>query len=118
MIADINELKGDIGKILGFSPKEVLIMYESVRSSSIWTHIHTNIVPKSMTIFYLSPFIPFRVNPFRMNPSPFYGEGVGGEVSINSVIIMHALCVSRPQNLGHMTRIRATKVEKNQIFKQ
>jgi len=24
---------------------------------------------------YLSPFVLFRVNPFRMNPSSFYGEG-------------------------------------------
>jgi len=24
---------------------------------------------------HLSPCVPFRVNPFRMNPSPFYGEG-------------------------------------------
>jgi hypothetical protein len=29
----------------------------------------------------LTPSFPFRVNPFRMNPSPFYGEGdTGGEV--------------------------------------
>jgi len=28
--------------------------------------------------FYLTPYLPFRVNPFRVNPSPFHGEGDGG----------------------------------------
>jgi hypothetical protein len=29
----------------------------------------------------LTPLVPFRVNPFRMNPSPYQGEGdIEGEV--------------------------------------